>query len=239
MTDTVAGVFNTPLYLWQRELRERASLRVVVPAAVEPVTVDEAAEHLRIDAYGSPAEYPEASLLSAMIVAAREYIEHLTGLTLCPQTLELAGRSFSGLCRYEGDTGIALRTSPVRGLVSVTYVDSAGATQTIADGDMLLDDSDMLPTLYPAYGTTLWPAVRDQAGAVRIRFTAGYDAIGGSPSVAVLPYMLRAAVLLMVGHLYDNREETVRGEGGGTLPNVNPLGIAALVERYRLRSGFA
>ena len=55
MTDTVAGIFTAPLYLWQRELRERASLRVVVPAAVEPVTVDEAAEHLRIDAYGSPA----------------------------------------------------------------------------------------------------------------------------------------------------------------------------------------
>lgn len=239
MTDIVAGVFNTPFYLWQRELRERASLRVVEPATVEPVTIADVAAHLRLDAYGSPAEYPEELLLSAMIVAAREYVEHLSGLTLCPQTLELAGRSFSGLCRFDGDNGIALRTAPVRGLVSVTYVDSAGVTQTIDNGDMLLDDSDTVPTLYPAYGSTLWPSARDQAGAVRIRFTAGYDAVGGSPTIAVLPYALRAAVLLMVGHLYDNREETVRGEGGATLPNPNPIGITALVERYRLRNGFA
>lgn len=241
MTDTVLGTFSVPTYRWQKELRERAALRVVVPATAEPVTVAEAAEHLRIDAYGSPAEYPEATLLGALIVAAREYVEHVSGVTLCPQTLELTGRSFSGLLRHEGDVdnGIELRTSPVRGIESITYVDAAGASQSLDLASVLLDETADVPTIYPAYGTALWPATRDQAAAVRIRFTAGYDAVGGSPSVTVLPFMLRAAVLLMVGHLYDNREETVRGEGGGTLPNPNPLGISALVERYKLRRGFA
>lgn len=239
MTDTVLGTYSVPTYRWQRELRERAALRVVVPATVEPVTVAEAAEHLRIDAYGSPAEYPEATLLSALIVAAREYVEHLSGLTLCPQTLELTGRSFSGMVRYEGDPdgGISLRTAPVRGIDSVTYVDATGITQTLDLSSVLLDETADVPTLYHAYGTTLWPSARDQAASVRIRFTAGYDVTGGSPSVAVLPFALRAAVLLMIGHLYDNREEMVRGEGGGMLPN--PLGIAALIERYKVRGGFA
>lgn len=225
------------LYPWQKMLRDRAALRVITPAAVEPVTLADAAAHLRIDAYGSPAEYPEATLIEAMLVASREYVEHLSGLTLATQTLELSARSFGALCRYEGDAVIELRTAPVLGIDSVTYVDADGVTQTMDATDYLLDDAALPPTLNLAYGVTGWPVTRDQSNAVRIRFTAGYGIVGSSPPTAALPFMLRAAVLLMLGHLYDNREETVRGEGGGTLPN--PIGIAALVERYKLRSGFA
>lgn len=227
------------LYPWQKMLRDRAALRVITPAAVEPVTLADAAAHLRIDAYGSPAEYPEATLIEAMISAAREYVEHVSGLTLAAQTLELSARSFAALCRYEGDGVIELRTAPVLGIDSVAYVDADGVTQTMADTDYLLDDAATPPSLHLAYGVTGWPTTRDQPNAARIRFTAGYGAAGGSPTVDVIPFTLRAAVLLMLGHLYDNREETVRGEGGGTLPNPNPLGITALIERHKLRMGFA
>lgn len=235
MTDTVAGIFNPTTYRWQRELRNRAGVRVVVPATAEPVTLAQAAEHLRIDAYGSPATYPEEMLIEALITAAREYVEHASGLTLAPQTIEITGRSFSGLCRYEGDDAIELRTAPVRGIDSVTYVDTAGATQTLSSDSYLLDDTSDLPTLHLAYGASGWPSARDQAAAVRIRFTAGYDAEGGSPTVAVLPMALRAAILLMVGHLYENREQTAAGQEVREIP----LGITALIERWKLRIALA
>lgn len=238
MTDTVVIPAWASAYTnWQREWRERAGLRTIEPASAELVSVAEAAAHLRLDAYGSPPAYEDETLIGYLITAAREYVEGLTGLTLAPATLELRGRSFPGLCRWEGDSGIELRTAPVSGIVSVSYVDGDGATQAMSTSDYVLDADALVPVLFPAYGAS-WPGVRDEPGAVRIRFTAGYDA-GGSPSVDLLPRSLRAALLLMVGHLYENREETTRGEGGSTLVNPIPLGISALIERYRVRRGFA
>ena len=182
MTDTVTTPsFVSYLYAWQRDALNRTGLRVVTPATVEPVTLAEAAAHLRIDAYGSPAEYPDATLIEALITASREYVEHETALTLAPTVLELSGRSFYGMCRWPGDLGIELRTGPVYGVTSVTYVDGDGVTRTISADDYLLDDGAQVPTLYPAFGTTLWPSGRDQAAAVRIQFQAGYGS-GGSPA---------------------------------------------------------
>lgn len=234
MTDTVTTPsFVSYLYAWQRDALNRTGLRVVTPATVEPVTLAEAAAHLRIDAYGSPAEYPDATLIEALITASREYVEHETALTLAPTVLELSGRSFYGMCRWPGDLGIELRTGPVYGVTSVTYVDGDGVTRTISADDYLLDDGAQVPTLYPAFGTTLWPSGRDQAAAVRIQFQAGYGS-GGSPTTAEIPQSLRAAILLMLGHLYENREATA----ANPLTNI-PLGITALVQRYRIRNGFA
>lgn len=246
MNDTVAGpVLYTELRAWQRETLNRAGLRVVTSATVEPVTLAEVAEHLRLTAYGvegsSPVDYvyPEQTLIEFTITAAREYIEFLTGLILAPCTLELAARSFDALCRWPGDSGIPLRTGPVTGVSSITYVDSAGATQTLADDQYVLDDFTQPATLFPAYGVNGWPAARDQPNAVRIQFVAGYSPTSGSPPADTIPRSLRAALLLMVGHLYENREETTRGEGGATLLNQIPLGINALVQAYTIRRGFA
>lgn len=235
MTDTVTTPsFATELYNWQRDALNRAGLRIVDPATVEPVTLDEAAEHLRIEAYGSPAEYPEATLLQSLIAAAREYVEHESGLLLAPCVMELAGRSFASLCRWPGDLGITLRTAPVSGIVAVTYVDADGVTQTMDDDAYVLDNVGQMPTLYPAYGVTSWPGARDQANSVRIQFAAGYSPTTGSPTTAIIPQSLRSAVLLMLGHLYENREETT-----ATKLEAIPLGITALVQRYRIRNGFA
>lgn len=240
MTDTVTTPsIAAELYNWQREALNRAGLRIVTPATEEPVTLEETAAHLRMEAYGSPAEYPEATLVEAFITAAREYVEHETGLILAPQTLELTGRSFSGLCRWPGDLGIQLRVAPVNGITSVTYIDGDGVTQTLATDAYELDDVAQVPTLFPAYGASGWPAARDQVNSVRIQFAAGYSRTSGSPTTAIIPQLLRSAVLLMVGHLYENREETSRGEGGATLLNQIPLGISSLIQRYAIRNGFA
>lgn len=219
---------------WQRDALARAALRVVVPSTEEPVSVADAGAHLRLDAYGSPPEYPDEALLTALISAAREYVEGLSGLVLAPKTLEMTGRSFDGLCRWPGDLGILLKVAPVTGIESVRYIDGDGNEQTMASSDWLLDSYATVPALFPAYGVSTWPTPRDEPNAVRIRFTAGYAGTSGSPTVEVIPQSLRAAILLMLGHLYENREQTT----GIKLDEI-PLGIQALIEPYRLRLPFA
>lgn len=219
---------------WQRDALARAALRVVVPPTEEPVSVADAGAHLRLDAYGSPPEYPDEALLTTLIPAAREYVEGLSGLVLTPKTLEMTGRSFDSLCRWPGDLGILLKTSPITGVESVRYVDGNGDEQTMTGSDWQLDSYAIVPTLFPAYGVSTWPSSRDEPNAVRIRFTAGYAAVTGSPTAEVIPQSLRAAILLMLGHLYENREQTT----GIKLEEI-PLGIQALIEPYRLRLPFA
>ena len=235
MTDTVTTpTFPAYLYPWQTDTRNRAGLRVVEPATAEPVSLDEAASHLRIDAYGSPPEYPDQTMIEAMIVAAREYVEHESGLALAPQTMELGARSFAGLCQWSGDNGILLRVAPVLGIASVIYTASDGTATTMDPADYTLDDFAQVPAIYPAYGSAGWPSARDEPNAVRIRFYAGYSGAAGSPTVAVIPQSLRFAILLMLGHLYENREQTA----AVNMAEI-PLGITSLIQRYRIRNGFA
>ena len=212
---------------WRVDALARASLRITQPPTVEPITLDEAAAHLNIDAYGSPAEYPNADLISALIVAAREYIEGLSGCMLAPQTVELGFRSF-GMTDACLD-GISLRTGPVGGIASVSYYDENNALQTLAPETYELDAFVSPPRLYLANGQS-WPATYDKPNAVRVAFYAGYDARGGSPDTNQIPESLRSAILLMIGHLYENREPVLVG----TIASELPMGVHALIQRYKM-----
>ena len=56
-----------------------------------------------------------------------------------------------------------------------------------------------------AYGES-WPSFTPYpTGAVRIQFTAGYN------DIANVPQMVKQAILLLVGHWYENREATLAG----------------------------
>lgn len=233
------GASSELRYGWQRDVFYRAGLKVITPAAVEPLTLDQAAAHLRLDAYGSPATYPEADLILAFISAAREYAEAQSGLALAPQTLELSGRTFETLTRWPGDKGILLRTAPVTSVEEITYVDGTGARVTLDPANYILDDYASIPAVFPSYSANSWPVARDEPNSVRIRFVAGYDNASGSPTAQAMPSLLLSAIKLVLGHLFDNREETTRGEGGATLLNPIPLGIDALIQRYRIRDSFA
>jgi uncharacterized phiE125 gp8 family phage protein len=160
-------------------------IKVVTPPAVEPVTLAEARLHLRIDAD----QTDEDDLIQAFISAAREEAEHLTGRAIPEQTIELALDAFP-----EG--AIELPRGAIVSVESVTYVDEAGATQTVDSADYALDDSQLVAWLLPAYNFD-WPATREQANAVRVRYVAGY---------ASCPALIKSWILLRVGTLYAHRE---------------------------------
>jgi len=63
----------------------------------------------------------------------------------------------------------------------------------------------------PAYQQT-WPSTRSVANAVTIRFVCGYA------SAAAVPFSMLAAIKLLVGHWYSNRESSVVGATVQTIP---------------------
>lgn len=99
------------------------------------------------------------------IAAARQHFEESAEVALVSQVWELVLPRFP-----TGSEPVELWRPPVRGLVLLQYVDTAGETQDLEDYRADLDQWPAI--LKPAYGSS-WPIVRDDPGAVRIQFRTG------------------------------------------------------------------
>lgn len=188
-------------------------LRLITGPTGSPVSLAEAKAHLRV--YGSE----DDGLIVSYLLAAVQKAERDTNLLLASQTWELT------LDRFPAETGSAagelrIPRAPVQSITSITYVDSAGATQTVTSTDYVLDKDVQPARVVPAFGK-VWPTPRVQASAVTVRFVAGHTQI---------PEPIRAAILLIVGHLYENREAVIVGQA----PSELPMGVEALLYPYRV-----
>lgn len=161
------------------------SYKVVVPPGEEPVDLDTAKHHCRVD--GSD----DDMFIGALIGAAREMAEHETGRALCSQTRELVLDVFP--------EAFVLRGAPVQSLVSVKYLDVDGIERTLNPADTLLDKDSEPGYLMPAYGKA-WPDSFPVPNAVRVRYVCGYGA------AAAVPVAIKHWILLAVGTMYAQRE---------------------------------
>jgi uncharacterized phiE125 gp8 family phage protein len=198
--------------------------KVITPVSTEPVTLDDARTHLRIETYGSPAEHPDDAYVTALISTAREWCEQYLERSLATQTIQLAVDNFNST--------IQLINEPVQFIDSITYIDSEGATQTLATTIYELDEYDYVVKL--KYGQQ-WPTVRPQDDAVTVTYTAGYTN-GMSPDTYPFPFSIKAAMLLIIGNLYENRQQDVLGNTRISF-NSLPLGVYSLLQPYRLGLG--
>jgi len=196
-----------------------ANLTLITGPTVEPVTLAEAKAHLRID------HSEEDSLIEALITAAREHIDGKAGWlgrALVEQTWELS------LTRFPDDA-IRLPLPPLVEVTSVTYVDTAGATQprSAALYQVLRHDPALI---VPAYGQA-WPSTREMPEAVKVRFRAGYEPGSGSPTdyAENVPRPIKQAILLLVAHWYGNREAAAETRALQPLP----FAVMALLAPYR------
>ena len=120
---------------------------------------------------------------------------------------------------------ICLPVAPVSAVTSITYLEStAGAVTTLSASAYVVVTSHAQPMIVPATGQS-WPALYDHPEAVRIAFRAGYE--------ADVPANVTAAVRLLVGHLYEHREEVTTGFGGAA-PTQIPLGAKYLLNPHRM-----
>lgn len=197
------------------------NVRVITRPSVEPVGLDEALLHLRLYRYGSPPAHPEESLVESLVRSARESAENYINGRIAEWELELRLPRFC--------TAIKLPDAPVQSVDAVTYIDRDGQTQTVDQALYELAGSPESPIVRPVYGES-WPDdVRTQDDAVRIRYTAGYHI--GSPDT--VPEPIRSAIKLLVGHLFENREQSVIG----TIVSELPMGVLFMLQPYRRRMG--
>lgn len=188
--------------------------KVIVPPVAEPVTLAQMRQHLRDDP-DLPTDAAEDVDLGSKISAAREMLEHRIGRAIGDQVLEIAIDAFPA-------DGVKLPMPPARAIVAVEYVDGDGVLQTLDPLGYWLDDWQSPAWLLPAVGAT-WPATRQQANSVRVRYRAGYT---------TCPAPLVEWIKLTVGSMYLNREGEIIAPRASLQAKFEF--VERLVDRYRV-----
>ncbi|WP_395674707.1 head-tail connector protein [Inquilinus sp.] len=188
-------------------------LRSYAIGPAEPVlTLEEAKAHLRVDHAG------EDALIERCIVGAVSGVAGWLGRALGRQAF--VGRlDGSYPCRP-----IEVSPPPVRAITALRYVDEDGAGQTMPDTDYRIIERGPAPSLISlAHGVSA-PSVRCQLNSIAVEFDAGYD--DGLP----MPDSIRTGLLLMVGHLFENREAV----NIGNIVNELPLSVQFFLGQHRV-----
>jgi uncharacterized phiE125 gp8 family phage protein len=111
-------------------------------------------------------------------------------------------------------------------VTSITYLDNFGAPQTLDPSAYTVDTSSEPARIVPSINLT-WPTTDYYTpGSVKVTYISG--SYGDGVIVNTCPRSITMAMLLLVGHLYENREATTQL----ALKNL-PLGVDALLNPYR------
>lgn len=210
---------------------------IIVPgteSAIEPISVEEAGEHLRAANDGAtPPVYVEAAMIARMIKAARQACEEELELSLINKRLEVSSDAwFQSTPCGGGNTYysyIELPYGPVWSVEKVNYLDPEGVDQLLDPAEYRISRYMPIPRLIPKYAGA-FPAYRRDVDAIRVQYNVGYPS-GDSPPL-LLPEPVRTAMYLLIGHFYDNRE----GISDKTFSEL-PLGVCYLLGKYRQSLG--
>lgn len=180
----------------------------------EPLSLADAKTHLKVE------DGTDDALIRELIRAACEHCETFTGRKCISQTFDLKLSGFP--CG-----AIELPFPPVSSVTSVTYVDTNGDSQTWSSAlyqtDLPAGPQATVARIQPAY-QQVYPQTRDQWNAVTVRFVVGY---GGPQDV---PGSIQAAMKLLIGHWYANREAVA--VSAGTVPSEIAIGVDRLLWPY-------
>lgn len=215
--------------------------RVTLPTS-EPLSLAEGYGHLRT----SSAELQDAKILRA-IRAARAACETRTQNQIMAARWKLVLDSFPG--QVDGGAtsyvpwgkvlgippnAIVLPIGPVLQVVSITYLDMAGATQTLVAGqanDYVTESSGQVTRITPPFGK-IWPAnLMPQVGSVVVTFDAGHAALAtvdASADTITVPGWKTLAVNDTLR--LSNRDKTTLGDG--SFPTISGGNLAGYTDYY-------
>ncbi len=241
------------------------ALKINSAPAAEPVTLQQAKDHLRID--GSD----EDLYVEALIKAARQdcekfqnraYISQVwelwldawpdkdfidiplpplqvpvviagsfvTGtvyriLTVGTTNFTLIGASANTVDIVFTATGAGTGTGTATASGIIKYYDTANTESTFAASSYFVDTKSEPARIFLAYGQS-WPtSTLRPANGICVTFIAGYG-----DAAANVPENIKQAMLLLIGHLYEHREDIITGITAMPMPK----GSEALLWKDRI-----
>ncbi len=228
------------------------ALTLITPPEIEPISVIEAKNHLRVD-FNDDDDY-----IAALISASRDYAESFTNRALLTQTWQLTFDHFPGRGLYEsglsGSGGgshysgayshpmwFELPRSPLLTVKSLKYIDSGGVLQTddptLYQVDALSEPARIAPAVNQIWPWTQISSLQPVLNAVQIVFDCGHgagsvDGAGKTTLPAGFRIGIRQAMQLIIGHWYENRMEVLTGVRAAAV--TVPLGASMLLWMNRV-----
>ncbi|WP_322528983.1 head-tail connector protein [Salinicola sp. LHM] len=174
------------------------------------LTLAEVKTQRRIDADDTG----EDALLEQLIAAAYRYAEAHTQTAIRPRSETVVLDGFPPL-----DHAIELPWHPVQTIDALDYVTPTGDSQSLDEQALRLDTRGDPHRLYPRWGDR-WPATIAEPESVTITATVGYEQT---------PEDIKIALLLLIGHWYENRESVVVNGSSSEVP----MGVEMLLFECR------
>jgi len=175
--------------------------RLVTAPATMPVTSSEAKTRSYIDFSTYDAD------IELMIAAATGIVEKRLHRKLVTQTWKLFLDDWP-----EGD--IALPFGRLQSVTHVKYTDTASVQYTWSADDYVVDIDDDPGRIVLAYGKSYPSDSLHPKNPIEIQFICGYGAY------TVVPEPIRAAIMLEVANMYENRNECKRSSDALLTPYI-------------------
>lgn len=179
--------------------------RVVEPPEKEPLTLAEVHAHLRLIPGDDSEDEP---ILLPLITTAREYCENITGCAMARQTIAAYPEAGLGT--------VLLPMPPIIQLESVTAYEEDGTGILLEPPSYCYDEVSGLVLLQDV------PGGLRAMNPIEIRYRAGPEKV---------PFTMRQAMLLLVGHFYENREAV---EVGSVASVEISLTVNALLNQHKV-----
>ena len=175
-----------------------------------------------LEAHARAAGQPSGQL-TGHVAAAQAWVERVTARKLVSQTWKLFMDSFP--C---GDR-IELPFGQLSSVTHVKYTDTAGATNTFSSDYWEVSSSREPGILALSYGCS-WPSTTLRVlDPVEVQFVCGWT------TAADVPADIRAAILLLATHFYENRSAVEIGDASVVTSKRVEMGVDALLANWILR----
>lgn len=194
-----------------KPLADHDALELLEAPATTPVTLTEVKDQLRVE------HTDDDTLINRLISVAVAYtdVQGALGHAMITQ-------KWGQWVNSTPPQTVKLLLGPLIAVTAVKYYDENGTLQTDTLSNYEIFGTEFSTTIGPKEGFA-WPVTQDRPDAIRIEYTIGY----GSATTDI-PETLRHALMMLIGHWYDNRETTMMDE----LSNV-PYGFDALMDMHR------
>lgn len=185
------------------------SLILISGPAIEPVSLAEARQWLKLDTH------EEDDLVGALITSARLIVESLTRRMLMTQTWRIT------LDAWPKGQKVEIPFAPFRSLNAIRVYDLAGSAQIVPFSQFFLDAA---PDGARVIFTGDRPTPGRNASGIEIDIVVGY---GDAPDSTPAP--LRQAIRLLVSRWFENRGDALAVPAQDAVP----APVAALLAPYR------
>ena len=192
-------------------------LELFTAPAIEPITLTEVKEHLRIDSSNTS----EDDYIDTLIEASTIYYQSKSWRQLITATYKQYLDNFPA-------TKLELRKPPLQSVTSIKYQDTNGVEQTLSSSVYQVDSKSDVGRIVLADGES-FPDTDEVVNAVTIEYKAGYgDAASDVPS------LIKSSIKLIVAHLFENRDMVTKMGTPAQVPF--PEAIDMLINQHSMRS---